>query len=273
MKKHLIYALVEPGTDEVRYVGRSSLGMGRPRYHIKHARKKESDGSWASQLYVHAWVRSLKDRVPDVRVLEEFDPSDDVSDLLNQAEMRWITEFKAKGHRLTNLTEGGGGVLGHRHSDEIKSVIAEASRNQVWTEERRQRISSAITGERNSAFGKPGRFLNKRHSDETRVRLSATQLGSKRPDQSGVNHWTARTGRSPNRGRPMSEQAKAKLSESLTGRTYPNRRGQRVRELSTGIEFDQAIQAAAHFGVSKSTVSRCVRDGLERQSLRFEALD
>lgn len=272
MKRHLTYALVEPGTDEARYVGRSSLGMGRPRYHIKHAWKKESDGSWTSRLYVHAWIRSLGDLVPDVRILEEFDPSDDVSDLLNDAEIHWISEFKAKGHRLTNLTEGGGGILGHRHSEEVKAVIAEAGRNQVWTDERRQRIARAVSGPANALYGK-GPMLGKHHSDETRARLAAAQLGSKRPGQSGANHWTARTGRSPNRGRPMSEQARTRLSESLTGRTYRDRKGQRVRELNSGLEFKQAAQAATHFGVSKSTVSRCVRDGLERQSLRFEALD
>jgi transposase len=71
----------------------------------------------------------------------------------------------------------------------------------------------------------------------------------------------------------MTGEAKAKLSQSLSGRSYANRKGQRVRELKSGLEFGQAVQAAKHFGVSKSTVSRSIRQAVEITGLRFEALD
>lgn len=112
------------------------------------------------------------------------------------------------------------------------------------------------------------------HTDETRELLSRQQLGKKRPQTSGDRHWLRRTGQSsPMKGRALSESAKQTLSESLTGRRYENRKSKRVRELNSNLEFGQAVLAARHFGVSKSTVSRCVLDGQERQGLRFRRID
>lgn len=207
-------------------------------------------------------------------MIERF-PEDDArlsrNDWLNDRERHWIGFFKDRGDRLTNATDGGLGILGYRHTDEAKRKIGE-HRNflgKTHSEESREKIGNASRKAQLDGGFRKGRT----HSLETRIRLAAAQLGSKRPAQSGGGHWTARTGRSPNEGREFSAEWRANISAAQIGKTYPNRRGQRVRELTSGLEFGQAVQAAAHFGLSKSTVSRCVRDGLERQGLRFQAID
>lgn len=205
-----------------------------------------------------------------MRVVEEWDGSSDHNQWLNERERFWITHFRRQGHRLTNATDGGMGILGYRHTAEAKAKIGEAKNflGRSHSEESRRLIGEASReAQRDGGFrrGVP-------HSPETKARLAAAQLGSKRPGQSGVNHWTSRTGRAPNTGRAMTEEARARLSASMTGRSYPDRRGQRVRELNSGLEFDQAAKAAIHFGVSRSTVCRCVADGAERRGLRFSVI-
>lgn len=99
--KHLIYGLIDPITDELRYIGRSSSGLNRPRQHLAPC-------NFETQIsYCHNWVKSLiKQGIrPQIIVIEEFlDASG-----LNDAEQFWISYFKGLGSRLTNLTDGGFG--------------------------------------------------------------------------------------------------------------------------------------------------------------------
>lgn len=162
------------------------------------------------------------------------------------------------------------GFLGYHHTDESRRLIGEAKNflGKSHSDEARVKIGRASSeAQRGGGFRK-----GKQHSDETKAKLAAAQLGTKRPDQSGDAHWTARTGCSANLGREFSAEWRANISAAQTGKTHPNRKGQRVRELTSGLEFDQATQAANHFGVSKSTVSRCVADGLERRGLKFAVI-
>lgn len=190
--------------------------MERPEFHFRAAWQKRS------KLYVHCWIRSLDGLKPEIVVLDRASSEDE----LNRLEIENIAHFSILGCRLTNLTEGGEGVSGYRHTE------------------------------------------------ETRALLSRQQLGTRRPQTSGDRHWLRRTGRpSPMKGRELPQSARDTLSEKLTGKRYPDRKGQAVLEVNSGLEFGQAAQAAKHFGVSKSTVSRCVSDGIERQGLLFRRFD
>lgn len=117
--RHLIYALIDSTSEQIRYVGRSSSGLKRPRIH------------WTRDVgrndYCHNWVRSLTVRgiIPEILVLEEFEPTIDVSDRLNDAEDFWIQYLRSIGCRLTNLRRGG---LNGTHSEETKRKIGEKSR-------------------------------------------------------------------------------------------------------------------------------------------------
>jgi hypothetical protein len=125
--KHLIYALVDPRTEEVRYIGKSSRGLIRPAQHAQPSRLALDD------TYRARWLKQLRAEgcTPQIRILEVVDDPD----LLNDAEIRWI----ALGHRedwpLTNLTAGGDGfsfgnqaARGHKHTDEWKAAAAERMR-------------------------------------------------------------------------------------------------------------------------------------------------
>lgn len=99
MNKYLIYGLIDPITNELRYIGRSSSGLQRPRCHFTPCiLKKEKN-------HCHNWIKSLinKNLKPEIIIIETFDNSNN----LNEAEIYWIAYFKFLGCNLTNLTDGG----------------------------------------------------------------------------------------------------------------------------------------------------------------------
>jgi hypothetical protein len=178
----LVYALIDPRSGEVRYIGKSSCGLKRPKHHWTHKSLRESSD------HCHNWVRSvLKQRsTPEVEVLEEA-----CAELLNEAEVFWIGYFKMIGANLTNQTPGGDGWSGpvpleirakisatrrrgnyvswtklHGHSEETRKKIGEAGRRRKHSLETRMKMSHA----------RKGHLV----SPETRAKISASKLGRKR---------------------------------------------------------------------------------------------
>ena len=57
---------------------------------------------------------------------------------------------------LVNLTDGGEGTIGYRHSDEVKEKCRLVSIGRKHTEEEKRKISEATRGERNPCYGRTG---------------------------------------------------------------------------------------------------------------------
>lgn len=113
--KYLIYGLLDPFTNELRYIGRSSNGIQRPRNHFIPSKLKEFN-------YKNNWIKSVinKGKKPIIFVIEYLNSSN----LLNDSEQFWIAYFKGLGCKLTNLTVGGGGINGYRHKNITKEKIS-----------------------------------------------------------------------------------------------------------------------------------------------------
>lgn len=134
MTRSLIYALVDPLTEQVRYIGRSINGLTRARIHRAPAKLR------IDRTHKANWIRSLMAQglTYQIRVMEECDPS-----AIDDAERRWIAAGRAMGWPLTNLTDGGDGALGHRHTDATKAKIRSIVNR---PDEHRKRISSTLRG-------------------------------------------------------------------------------------------------------------------------------
>lgn len=125
-----MYALANPSTDEIRYVGKTlQVPRDRLRCHMRDMTGRMAH-TWLSR-----WLRTLGGE-PSLIVLEECRVGDGCV-----SERRWIADLRAQGCNLTNLTEGGEGVPGFRMSDEAKAKIAAAARLRRHTDETREKIS------------------------------------------------------------------------------------------------------------------------------------
>jgi hypothetical protein len=138
VSNYLIYGLVDPRNGHLRYIGKSSSGLKRPRYH-----------SWPSCLkretsYKTNWIKGLVAAGLNyqVVVIQELDGPEG----LGEVETGWIRYFRETGHPLTNLTDGGeGGYL----SEDTRRKISAKSRGRKMpprSEEYRKKQSLAHMG-------------------------------------------------------------------------------------------------------------------------------
>lgn len=122
--KYLIYALRDPRTDEVRYVGKSTIGMRRPNQHSK-------EWSLVSNTHKNNWIKSLQliNLNPVIDVLEVHE----TPDTLEESEIFHISYLRAIGCNLTNATEGGEGTMGRSCSELTKSLIQQKALARDYT--------------------------------------------------------------------------------------------------------------------------------------------
>lgn len=191
-----IYALTDPVTGEIRYVGKTGrTPRERLLDHVRQARQGVH-----RQRRLCCWIRSLTD-APMVVVLES-DPDD-----LDEAERRWIATLSEEGASLCNMTPGGDGqALGYQPSEETLAKL----RAYRHTPESRAKISAALKGRQFDAarrarisegsMGKPGTFKGRKHTAESLARMSAAQTGH-----------------------PMTEETKMKISKVKRARNAERR--------------------------------------------------
>src|SRR6476620_3006053 len=93
-----IYALSEPVTGELRYVGQTALTLEN------RLKSHTWDSTLAHKNHRTKWLKKLISQglLPIIELLEEVSESE-----ANDAERFWITQFKALGCRLINVQEGG----------------------------------------------------------------------------------------------------------------------------------------------------------------------
>ncbi len=157
----LIYALLDPTSREVRYIGKTVSGMKRARSHLWPSTYLKCDS------YKDRWVRKIvaSGNKPVLCVLASGFQSDD--ELLS-AEIDYIALYKTLGARLTNTSLGGEtgpgltgsshpmygrkpsdellarlrtARLGMKHTDEIKQICGAAARRKHSPEHIAKRVA------------------------------------------------------------------------------------------------------------------------------------
>lgn len=234
-----VYALGDPRTDEIRYVGRSVQPEIRLRDHM---RKTAPNGNRSRR-----WLHALKRRgLRPVFWILEVVPNENHA---GKRETWWIHYFWRVGARLANETdsgEHGGGWnrgltketdhrvmkaatsikarwatyphprTGHPCSAETKEKISSAhrGRKKVWSAEGRQRFSEYRAG-------RPGSMAGKTHSVEARAKMSARKMGNvpwnkgkTKTDDPRIAAYGERGGK-VRAGRTHSEIHKQRIGESL----------------------------------------------------------
>lgn len=214
---HSVYVLIDPRTQEVRYVGRAKDLKVRLKRHWRGV----------GRSHVATWIRALK-RLglrPQVAIVQQV-PADHIA----AAERYWIAHYRALGCPMTNIGDGGeGGLTGAHHSEETKAKIGAAHRGKVVSEESRRRMSEAqkriATPERRAQIGEASR----RRSPEANARIGEANRRRIVTEETRERISAAARSRSP-----QSEETRRKRSESLKGRRKSPEHVEKMRQANLG---------------------------------------
>ena len=133
-----IYCLIDPRTNEARYVGKTwQPTAARLSQHIAHrARRRTPTTCWVKNVLASG-------NKPQMMVLETCRRAD-----WREAEKFWIEYMRALGARLTNLYPGGDGPDGIQLSEDHKRKIGIKSVGRRLSDAAKEKISRANKGRR-----------------------------------------------------------------------------------------------------------------------------
>jgi hypothetical protein len=131
---NFIYALVDPRNNAVRYVGKSNEPKARFFIHMHYECSNGHKQNWLNQL-------KRLGLLPVMEIIEEC--GEDWAD----RERYWISYHRRTGAKLTNLTDGGEGLVGYSHSPEIRERISAGMRKALEDPETRARFDELMSSE------------------------------------------------------------------------------------------------------------------------------
>lgn len=172
-KEHLVYGLTDP-EGSVRYIGKSSSGLERPRKH-------GCPSAVRAGTHKANWIASLRRKGLDYGIVVLRKCESETEALA--AEVEEIAKYRSLGADLTNMTDGGDGVNGFSPSLEARSLMSKAKVGRKLTLEHRVKISMANKGQVPAMKGKS-------HTDESRKALSRKRGGKPFCDSFGNRYDT-----------------------------------------------------------------------------------
>jgi hypothetical protein len=152
--KTFIYALCDPITEEIRYIGKTNTPRKRYYAHLnesKIGKKKSHKISWIRLLF------SINQK-PLLKIISEVESED-----WKYWETYYIEFYRSSGCNLTNLTEGGQGGNGHSHSVESKQKMSASKKGVKLSEEHKQKISEKVKekSQENPGYNRNGNNVKK----------------------------------------------------------------------------------------------------------------
>lgn len=237
INNYYVYTHIDPRTNEIRYVGKGNRDRA---YRINSGRSGHHK-NWLKQL-------KLLDLRPIILILEK--DLEEKQALLREKEL--ILEYRNKGLKLTNLTDGGDGMSGHKPSEETKRKISESrmgiknpmfgrvahNRGVPPSEESKRKNSESHLGKISPNKGRP-------MLEATKKKLSEGRIGKKSSEETKRKISISQT------GRKSSEETKKKLSRSKMGNKS---RSKQVIDIVNGFVWDSVKEAADIYGISHSTL-------------------
>jgi hypothetical protein len=204
-----IYALTEPDSEIVRYIGYTSEAPTK-RYH-NHLREVGHNKK-------QAWISRIKrsGQVPGLLIIEDGLEKEDA---LNK-EIHYIKFFKAMGANLVNGTSGGD--RGFIFTPDVAMKISLANKGRKQSPEAIAKTVAKTTGLKRSAdFCKrlSERNLGKKKSDVTIKKMRDANLGKKQSPETIAKRVAKLIGRTGHwKGKKFSEETRKKMSESKKGK-------------------------------------------------------
>ena len=196
MNTAYVYTLTDPRNGMPFYVGkghgkRCEFHLDEAKYYTKRKSKKLNKIRKLMSLGMKPIITKVEENVSDAQAID--------------FECLLIAEMRDIGIPLTNMTDGGDGAQGYKHTEENKRLASERQKNRVMTEEHKQKMRKPKSEEGRANIAKARLTTTYRPSKETKQKTSEALLGRA----------------SPMKGRKQSEEAKAKMSAWRKGRPKP----------------------------------------------------
>lgn len=214
-----IYALMDPDTNAVRYIGKTLTPKIRFAMHLCEKRGTHKNN----------WLHQLKTRGarPVMVVIETISNSDDND--WQERERYWIEHYRALGEPITNLDSGGNG--GKLQAEETKEKLRNANTGKKRSEETRRRISISKQNPSEETREKLRRArLGKPQSEETKRKRAESRIGHKHSPETieklkaARRAWAALRPKAPPRVRPkverkpISEETRERMRQAHLGK-------------------------------------------------------
>lgn len=147
--KIYIYGLIDPFTEELRYIGKS----------IQPKQRLANQCNEHASTYRCHWIQSIlsKGKRPKQVIIEVIAESGN----WQEREKYWIAKYRAEGYKLVNSTDGGDGVvnlppeskariinawIGRKHKPETLLKLSRARKGKKHTEEHKAKMSCIMSG-------------------------------------------------------------------------------------------------------------------------------
>lgn len=154
-----VYHYCDPESGTPFWVGK---GCRRRAYQHLSQSKNPHHKSYDTFFYRKLRKMLLFGINPDIKIVKDQLKEEEAFDLEMSDIKRIGRRDQGKGP-LTNLTDGGEGASGHKHTEETKRKVSEANLGKVISKETRQRLREANLG--------------KKHTEESKLRMSNSHLG------------------------------------------------------------------------------------------------
>lgn len=198
--KAFVYALIDPVTLLVRYVGRTIQGHQR---FVQHRYAK-------NQTHVSNWVQALRAQglnfIPVV--LEHCSTKEE----LLEREAWWVAYGRLSGWELTNLTDGGDGSWGYTPTQATRAKLRALHLGKPKTEAHRESMRKAKSAPDAIAFVK-ALHTGRKRTDSTKAKIGAASRRRVVTEEARENMRMAALARAP-----RTQATRAKLSAALKGR-------------------------------------------------------
>ena len=203
-----IYTMADPFTpDNVRYVGKTTQTLQSRLAKHCYDKTKNHKKSWIAFL-------AKSGRKPIITEIEAIVSSDQHA--ASDAEKKWIAHYRAMGCKLVNLTDGGEGIYGYKHTAAAIAKISSAGKNHM-TPELKAKLLAANSGRHPSpeTIFKLSYSNKKRWEDPSkREQASVRCMGRRVTKEARIKMSAAKV------GRRLSAEHRAKIGMAQVGRLY-----------------------------------------------------
>ncbi|TET11561.1 MAG: hypothetical protein E3J82_05530 [Candidatus Thorarchaeota archaeon] len=224
-----VYHYCDPESRTPFYIGK---GKGRRAFcHLNNC-NRPCDSNYSTLFYRKLRKMLSAGAKPIIKIVKDRLGEKEAFDL-EASDIKRIGRRNLGEGPLTNLTDGGEGASGHRHSEESKLKMREAILGTVRSKKTRQRMREANLG--------------RKHTEEAKLRMSNSHLGTT------LSKAHRRKIGEAHRGKITNQETRQKMSASQTRKPIEG-----FDVLNNLVCQFEGVRKVTEGGFSLSSVSNCL---------------